>query len=172
MDGVLAPVAFASPVREWILTFKYPRTGLFAQDAAITGLVLWLARAAAEGFEGSLPDCITPVPCHPRRFRKRGFEPAYRLALEIARHRGLPLEPRLLRRVRHTPTQTGLSAREREANVEGAFDCQSRYLPHKACIWLVDDVVTTGATLRSAAQALKQAGAAKVMGLCIARTGT
>jgi ComF family protein len=164
-------VAFKDPVRGWILAFKYPPPGLFGQSASATGLVLWLAREGAERLEGDRPDCITPIPSHRRRFQKRGFEPSYRLALEMARHRDVKLEPRLLLRVRDTPAQTGLKSSQREANVKNAFVCRRRHLPHKACIWLVDDVVTTGSTLRSAARTLKQAGAEKVVGLCVARTG-
>lgn len=171
LDGIIAPVKFTDPVRSWILAFKYPPPGLFGQSASATGLVLWLARAGAERLTGARPDCITPVPSHPRRFQKRGFEPSYRLALEMARHRDIKLEPRLLFRVRDTPAQTGLKSSQREANVKNAFACRRRHLPHKACIWLVDDVVTTGSTLRSAARTLKQAGAEKVVGLCVARTG-
>ena len=171
LDGILAPVAFTDPVRRWILAFKYPPHGLFGQSAPATGLVLWLARAAAERLEGIRPDCITPVPSHPGRFQTRGFEPSYRLALEMAHHRDIKLEPRLLYRVRDTPAQTGLKASQREANVKNAFACRRKHLPHKACVWLVDDVVTTGSTLRSAARTLKQAGADKVVGLCVARTG-
>ena len=164
-------MAFKDPVRGWILAFKYPPPGLFGQSASATGLVLWLAREGAERLEGDRPDCITPIPSHRRRFQKRGFEPSYRLALEMARHRDVKLEPRLLLRVRDTPAQTGLKSSQREANVKNAFVCRRRHLPHKACIWLVDDVVTTGSTLRSAARTLKQAGAEKVVGLCVARTG-
>ncbi|MEE3327157.1 MAG: phosphoribosyltransferase family protein [Myxococcota bacterium] len=168
----LAPTSFTGPVRQWILQFKYPPKGLFGTSAPATGLVLMLARAAADRAQDSHPNCITPIPAHRRRFQKRGFEPSYQLAHEIARHRGIKLEPRLLTRIRNTPAQTGLPASTRVTNMKDAFVCRREHLPARACVWLVDDVVTTGATLASAARALKRAGAKQVVGLCLARTLT
>ena len=167
---VLAPVSFTDPVRRWILEFKYPSAGLFGPPSTATGLVLELARIAARKAGSNPPSCVIPVPGHRRRFQKRGFEPTYRIALAIARERNVKVLPRLLTRIRDTPAQTGLDAKERAANMQDAFCSPGGSLADQTCIWLVDDVVTTGATLRSAARALKQAGAGKIMGLCLART--
>jgi predicted amidophosphoribosyltransferase len=77
------------------------------------------------------------------------------------------VEPRLLARLRDTPSQTGLSRRARRRNVRGAFRALG---PAPARVWLVDDVVTTGATLWEAARVLRRAGAREVVALCAART--
>jgi ComF family protein len=118
---------------------------------------------------------VIPVPLHPRRLRQRGFNPAAFLAAEIARSAGLSFEARWLVRLRDTPSQTGLGRQARRRNLAGAFAC--RRLPARASdvpqrVWLVDDVVTTGATLQSAARCLHEAGARQVLALCAARTSS
>lgn len=113
------------------------------------------------------PDCVVPVPLHRRRIAQRGFNPAVTLARELARTRGVPLAATALRRVRDTESQTGLGRAERRANVRAAFRARPG-LP--ARVWLVDDVVTTGATLEECARALRRAGARQVVALCAART--
>lgn len=163
----VAPVSFSGRVREWILQFKYPPPGMLGIDSQPTGVVLMLARAAANLAEAEGASCVIPVPCHRRRFRKRGFDPSYRLALEVARHARLRFEPTLLTRTRDTLPQTGLNAHRRVTNVKDAFGTR---MALKGRVWLVDDVVTTGATLESASQALKRAGVWDVVGVCLART--
>ncbi len=77
------------------------------------------------------------------------------------------MDTRALRRLRDTPSQTGLDRRERRRNVAGAFRCRRRVA---RVVWLVDDVVTTGATLSECARVLRRSGARRVVGLCAART--
>jgi len=110
-------------------------------------------------------DAAVPVPLHPARRRERGFNQAD----DLARHIGLPIV-RALERRRHTATQTALPARERLANVEGAFVAsrQARHIRGSAVV-LVDDVRTTGATLEACARALREAGAREVCALTAAR---
>jgi ComF family protein len=129
--------------------------------------VLLLAREAAARMPGPAPDALVPVPLHPARIRARGFAPAAVLARALARALGAPAAP-ALRRVRDTPSQTGLDRPGRRRNVAGAF-APARPLPG-ATIWLVDDVVTTGATLGEAARVLRAAGAGRVAAVCVART--
>ena len=109
-------------------------------------------------------DLIVPMPLHPRRLAERGFNQA----LEIARHLGRPIEPRGVLRVKHTPPQTDLPYEERAKNVRGAFLCKLDL--SGASVAVLDDVMTTGATLNELARALKRAGAARVENLVIART--
>ena len=107
---------------------------------------------------------LVPVPLHPGRLRQRGHNQAAGLAQEIARLTGLPLATRL-RRVRPTASQTGLDRSARRHNVHRAFVWNGPPVP---CIpLLVDDVLTTGATLDAASQALRQAGHRQVWGLVI-----
>jgi ComF family protein len=109
-----------------------------------------------------------PVPLHPSRRRHRGFNQA----TDLARHIGVPLLP-ALRRVRATPTQTGLPAGRRHRNVRDAFAVtRAGAAAAGAVIVLVDDVSTTGATLEACARTLKQAGVAEVRALTAARVVT
>ena len=109
-------------------------------------------------------DLIVPMPLHPRRLAERGFNQA----LEIARHLGRPIAPRGVLRVKHTPPQTELPYEERAKNVRGAFLCKLDL--SGASVAVLDDVMTTGATLNELSRALKRAGAARVENLVIART--
>jgi ComF family protein len=162
-----AAVAYAGAVSEWIQRFKYPARGLRGLDPAPAGVVVGLVSDAARAAAGPKPALVVPVPLHPRRLRTRGFNPAAVLAREVARTAGSRHAPRGLDRVRDTPSQTGLDRRARRRNVAGAFRCRSR-MPET--VWLVDDVVTTGATLSECARVLRRAGARRVVAVCVART--
>jgi ComF family protein len=110
-------------------------------------------------------DVAVPVPLHPARRRSRGFNQA----ADLARHIGLPVVHALVR-TRNTETQTALPAAERHANVAGAFRPTRRAAAlGGACVLLVDDVRTTGATLDACGAALKDAGARCVTALTAAR---
>ena len=109
-------------------------------------------------------DLIVPMPLHPKRLAERGFNQA----LEIARHLGRPIAPRGVLRVKHTPPQTDLPYEKRAKNVRGAFLCKLDL--SGASVAVLDDVMTTGATLNELARALKRAGATRVDNLVIART--
>lgn len=112
---------------------------------------------------------LVPVPLHPRRRRERGFNQAELLAAELARCLDLELACAALVRRADTPTQTGLSAARRRRNVAGAFAVRRRTQIAGRVVILVDDVVTTGATARACAQALREAGAQAVRLLSAAR---
>lgn len=112
-------------------------------------------------------DLIVPVPLHPRRLRERGFNQALLLAQAFT---GLPLARELLVRVRHTPPQTTLkNPKERRENVRGAFAVPRPELVRGKKVLLVDDVFTTGATVRECARTLRRAGAREVLVLTVAR---
>ena len=109
------------------------------------------------------PDAIVPVPLHAGRLRARGFNQALELARPLARRLGCPLLPRVCRRVRATHAQSRLAGlAERRRNVADAFRVE-RPLAHLPRVAVVDDVLTTGATVDAVARALRGAGVARVM---------
>lgn len=133
-----------------------------------------LARPLAARLATLLPeagpvDLIVPAPLHWRRRWKRGFNQSELVARELSRLTGVPLEARGLRRRRDTGSQTGLTRRQRRLNVQGALVAGRRAALAGKSIVLVDDVITTGATVGACAQALKRAGAARVVVLALAR---
>lgn len=162
-----AAVRYEGEVENWITRLKYPAPGLRGLDPAPLAVARMLARAAAAQAPGARPDLVVPVPLHPLRFVQRGFNPAAIAARDVAKSRDCPFDPALLRRTRDTPSQTGLGRAGRRKNVQGAFEAIRRC---EARIWLVDDVVTTGATLEACAEALRRAGVRHVAAVVLART--
>lgn len=115
-------------------------------------------------------DAVAPVPLHPARLRERGFNQAADLARPVARRRGLRLLHEALVRTRPTPEQTGMTFKQRRANVGGAFRPGDGNAVKGKSILLVDDVLTTGATADECSRVLLKAGASKVAVLTLART--
>jgi ComF family protein len=157
-----APPAFAATFAPW--TYAFPLDRLmprfkFHGDLAAGALVVdrWLVAARGR----ALPDALVPVPLHRARLRERGYDQALELARPLARGLGIPLLAEGLHRVRATAAQSALGAGARRRNVRGAFAAapRTRWPPHVA---LVDDVMTTGATLGECARVLKAAGAVRV----------
>jgi len=129
----------------------------------------WMVRAGAELLDGA--DLILPVPLHRKRLFSRRFNQSAELARRVARLAGLPFAPNLLVRARATRPQIGLSGTARRRNVAGAFrlaDGAAAQLAEKVVV-LVDDVMTTGATVEACARALNSAGAREVRVLSLAR---
>ena len=113
------------------------------------------------------PDAIIPIPLHHARLRRRGYDQALELARPLARALRLPLHANLLRRCKATGAQSRLDAEARRRNLHGAFVVHGGTPPPH--VVLVDDVMTTGATLEAAARALRRAGARRVDGWVCAR---
>jgi len=159
---VISIARFEAPLREAIHCFKYDGQ---PQLAAVFGKRMgarW-ARCAQR------VDAIVPVPLHASRLRERGFNQSELLAREISIVTGIPVQARALRRVRATRQQARLDdAQARRANMRGAFAATQTLVDSRALL-LVDDVLTTGATLTTCAAALYQAGAGKVIALTLAR---
>jgi competence protein ComFC len=113
-------------------------------------------------------DLIIPVPIHPNRLRRRGFNQAELIARRLAEKSGVPLVS-ALERVQDRGSQVGRPAAERWLAVEGAFACVDTLAVRNMNVVVFDDVITTGATISSCARALADAGAAEVRGLSMAR---
>lgn len=121
-----------------------------------------LSELMAQGLSAiTLPAALVPVPLHESRLRRRGYDQALELARPLARTLQVPLLPDLLLRARATSAQSELDAGARQRNLRGAFavDAGAKLPAHVA---LVDDVMTTGATLQAAARTLRRAGVARV----------
>jgi len=112
-------------------------------------------------------DVIIPVPLHPAKLRERGFNQSDILGRTVSSHLGIPFKPRLLRRKKKTQSQTTLSVSERLDNVAGAFIAKD--LNQYRRFLVIDDVLTTGATLSSCAKALRNKGA-KYIAVVVAGT--
>lgn len=170
LDGCSSLLWLEGPVVEWVHRFKYPAPGWLGLDGPAMALARELARRLGERLCPRADDVVVPIPLHRRRLRARGFNPAAVVAHHALGRRGLAFAGRALVRARDTPSQTGLDRAGRRANVRGAFVCRpvGRWPPRR--VWLVDDVVTTGATLAEAAETLRAAGVTSVVGVGLART--
>jgi ComF family protein len=149
-------------LRDLILRLKYHSGEALAE---VLG-ELWAAHAAAQ-FHALQAEVVVPVPLHWLRRLRRGYNQSAAVAGGVARVLGLPCRPRWLRRVRNTPRQVGQSFAARLENVRGAF--RARPAVAGRGVLLLDDVMTTGATLAEAARALRAAGAARVAVAALAR---
>ena len=113
-------------------------------------------------------DGIVPVPLHIRRLQQRGFNQTAVLGLHLSRESGVPLMPDVLRKVRETPPQTDVTGKERLKNVKNAFSVSGDV--RGLSLLLVDDVITTGATVRECSRVLMDAGAKSVTVAALARS--
>lgn len=113
------------------------------------------------------PDLLIPVPLHPRRLRQRGYNQAMELARPVSRLYATPIDALLLQRTRHTPHQQGLTAAERRRNLRSAFSL-TRPVEGRTVL-LIDDVMTTGETVRECARTLVAGGATEVRVAVVAR---
>jgi ComF family protein len=152
MARTVAAFAYAEPVSALIGSFKYQAA---LQHGRVLGALLG-EHLRDEYRDLPLPALILPVPLHPARLRERGFNQALVLARQLGADLGIPVASEGLGRVRQTPPQQGLSARERKRNLRGAFRVNTEYaLP--GSIALVDDVVTTMSTMHELARVIRRA---------------
>jgi ComF family protein len=128
-----------------------------------------MAGSSYPGFSIADYSLVIPVPLHVKRLRERGFNQSLILAREIARRFSRPLDFMALRRNIHTDPQVGLGKKDREKNVRGVFEVRTKKSIGGEKILLVDDVYTTGSTLRECARILKKHGAREVAALTLAR---
>lgn len=158
-DRSIAAFAYADPVRDMVLALKHGRG---------FNLVGWLGERLAEAAEGIEADCIVPMPLHRERLARRGFNQAVEIGRVLSRRSGLPLLIHSVVRDTSTPVLAGLRRKERQCAVRGAFRAVESFAGRQVVV--VDDVMTSGATLDEVARTLKQRGAARVTNLVVART--
>ncbi|CAM3829894.1 ComF family protein [Roseateles saccharophilus] len=159
------------------LDYRFPWDGLlqhfkYHQALDLRESLLERLNSALNAAEVVEPDWLLPVPLSPGRLRERGYNQSHELAKALARRRGLRCEPEMLLRVRQNAAQAGLKLEARAANVRGVFAVE----PLRAGVLrgsnvaLLDDVMTSGATLFELARVLLQAGVMSVQAWVIART--
>jgi ComF family protein len=153
--------AYEEDLRRVVHLLKYSRMEALARPlgARLAGL---LAQAGPV-------DLIVPVPLYWWRRWRRGFNQSELLAREVSRLAGVPCGRNVLVRRKNTESQTGLTNRQRRLNVQGAFVVRRPDLVAGRAVAVVDDVITTGATVGACARALKRAGAARVVIVALAR---
>ncbi len=152
---------FEGPLRTAIHRFKYQHGWPLARPLGELMANYWRTHP--------LPaDVLVPVPLHPTRFLRRGYNQSALLAGELGKRVGLPLDESALQRVRATASQMRLKAEARRRNVAGAFRCPDGRMEGRRVV-LIDDVCTTGATLEACADALYAGGASEVRAMTLAR---
>lgn len=152
---------FEGAIREAIHRFKYDGVTALAQPLGYLMADHWLTHPTQS-------DIIVPVPLHPQRRGKRGFNQAALLAKELSERVDLATDATTLVRHRATASQVGLDVEQRKHNVQDAFRCATDRLANKRVL-LIDDVCTTGSTLEACALALREGGVHSVEALTLAR---
>jgi ComF family protein len=166
-DATVAAGDYAAPLDQLVLQLKF---------GGVLALAPWCGRAIGEavlaepGFE--LPNVLCPVPLGPRRLAERGFNQALEIARPLSAMLGIPLRPALAIRARDTAAQSGVAPSQRRKNIRRAFIVAPEALAmvRGQHIGVVDDVMTSGATLHELAATFKRFGAARVSNLVFART--
>lgn len=163
-DSARAVARYSQTMRDLIQGFKYGD-----RQEGLRLFARWLARAGKDILAGA--DVIVPVPLYRSRLWARRFNQSALLAQALAGQSGVPADCGSLRRTRRTISQVGLSATQRKRNVAGAFKIapsRRQTIEGKAVV-LIDDVITTGATVEACTRVLKRTGAVRVDVLALAR---
>ncbi|MBN1893659.1 ComF family protein [bacterium] len=164
-DFILTAWDYSEELEKLIHRVKYER-GLRLGEH----LGCMMARVMNSSRPPADPGCfLSPVPLHRIRQRERGYNQSEILCRGLSRVWGMPVFGDILMRTRNTKSQTRMSAEQRQDNVRGVFRVLRPEAVSGKCILLVDDVITTGATVNGCAAALKEAGAGIVIGLALAR---
>ena len=161
VDSVVAPFRYSMPLHQHVQALKYRRARKLGR-----ALGLLLAERLEPHRDGI--DALVAVPMHARRVRQRGYNQAVEIARTVAGELGLPLLIRGIRRLSAAPPQTTLDASRRRVNLEGAFSIERAVEGLKLAI--VDDVITTGATINVLARSLRAARARTPNAWAVART--
>lgn len=174
LDGRVCGACLARPPHFEATRVAHPYA--FPVDHLVQGLkyrhhlplAKWLAAVLLDHVDASGVDCLMPLPLSPERMRERGFNQAQEIARALARRLGMPLVSDACLRVRDAAAQAGLPWKARQANIRQAFECRADLAGKRIAV--VDDVMTSGATLNEFARVLKLHGALRVENWVAART--
>lgn len=155
---------YSGNLKDLIILFKYKGFEILSQPLAAA----LYKKYQKEGIFSGI-NYILPVPLHRQKQKARGFNQAELLAEELSRLSGLPWSKKILVKIKNTPAQVSLEASEREKNLQGAFAVKQPDKVKGKAFLLIDDVFTTGSTIRECARVLSQSGAREVRALTIAR---
>lgn len=158
-DATAAAFVYAFPIDRLEQRFKY---------AGALHLASWWAGQMIHAGLRLGGELMIPMPLHPLRLRERGYNQALEICRHLAPRLGIRLAGELCERIRSTPSQASLDRDARQTNVRGAFSCRADLTGKR--IVIVDDVMTTGASMNELARTLKLHGAASVVALAAART--
>ena len=160
-ERTLSAYIYSEPLKQLISRMK------FSGNLALAGLLGQLLCDELHDQIDSYPEAILPVPLHSKRIKQRGFNQSIELARPLAKQLGIPLLVDAVERRVDTPSQTGLSKKQRRANLKHAFEV-AQELPYQH-IAIVDDVITTGQTVTALATCLNNAGIKRVDCWSVAR---
>jgi ComF family protein len=170
--GALCGACLARPPRFDAVTaafmYEWPMSPLIHDYKYAANLALARFFAAELAARAGNADLVVPIPLAPSRLRERGFNQALEIARIVSRIKGIKLAPAACRRVRDCAPQATLPWRERAKNIRGAFVCDVKLKGLRVAV--IDDVLTTGATLNEIARNLRSAGASEIQGWVVART--
>ena len=157
-DRTVAAFSYTFPINKLVLALKHGQ-----QLVLVNSLANKLAQQISVR-----PDSLIAMPLHPARLRERSFNQSLELARRAGRQMNIPLLLNACQRMRDTPPQTTLSGKARSKNMRGAFGCKQDLMGQHVAV--VDDVMTSGASINEVARALRTAGAHEVSAWVIART--
>lgn len=163
-DHCVASLEYAFPIDALLHALKY-RANL-ALSRVLADLLVARIKSIIDAV--ALPDFIVPMPLHPTRLQERGFNQALEIARRVSKSTGVPLLPDACQRIRDTPSQTRLAWKAREQNIRGAFTSKADLSGKRIAV--LDDVMTTGASLNELAKILRRRGATHVAAWVVART--
>ena len=161
VDSIVAPYSYCMPLHHHVQALKFNRARKLGRALGL------LLAERLKPHRGGI-DALAPVPMHPERVRLRGYNQAVEIARSVAAELRIPLLIRGVRRRSAAPPQTALDARQRLKNLDGAFNTERRLDGLRIAI--VDDVITTGATINALARSLRSVGAETPSAWAVART--
>ena len=170
LSDLYYPLEYKNPlIKNLIKRFKYePLVKELAKDLASLIIAHFQLLDPPPNFGGG-DYVLVPVPLEKRKLKWRGFNQSEEIGKEISKFLNIPLINDILFKIKETLPQVELSEKEREENIKGVFIIRNRKKISGKKILLVDDVYTTGSTMKECAQLLKKAGAKEVIGIVIAR---